>query len=191
MFTQSGWVREDPDGSISVHGDRVRWVKADRSAVRYIGQETKVIDDFHHRFIVCIEDGYIEDVLNRGLLRLWELRCDWDNRIWIYARKTINGWTIHFEQRYQGKDLWAFNGVQLLFWRQRYVVELDRDGDRHQLRVLSEDDGIVRVDTGGIEGVNQSFNWVWIASTIKSRRNNRNWSTGYIDSLIMIPDHHV
>jgi hypothetical protein len=71
------------------------------------------------------------------------------------------------------------------------VVELDRVGDRHRLRVLSEDGGNVYVDTGDIEGVNQPFDWRWIASTIKSRRNNGNWSTGYIESLIMTPDHQL
>ena len=62
---------------------------------------------------------------------------------------------------------------------QRYVVELDGDG--HRLRVLSDDGEKACVDTGGIEGVNQSFAWLWIASTIRSRRNNGNWSTGYME----------
>lgn len=105
MLNLQEWFREDIDGSIIVHGNKVRWVKADRSSMRYSGKETRVIDDFHHRFIVCIEEGYVEDELNRGLLRFWELRCDWDNRIWIYARKITDGWTIHFEQRYLGRDL--------------------------------------------------------------------------------------
>ena len=185
MFTLNEWFQEDPDGSLSVHGDRVSWVKADRSAVRYVGKETRVTDDFHHRFIVCMKEGYVEDELNRGLLRLWELRRDWDNRVWIYAREAADGWTIHYEQRYLGRDLWVFHGAEPLSWGHRYVVELDRDGDRHRLRVLSEDGETVCVDTGRIMGVNQSFAWLWIASTIKSRRNNGNWSTGYIESLTM------
>jgi hypothetical protein len=185
MFTFNGWLREDSDGCLSVHGDRVNWLEADRSAVRYVGRETRVTDDFLHQFIVCIEEGYVEDELNRGLLRLWELRCDWDNRIWIYARKTTDGWTVHYEQRYQGRDLWAFHGKEPLSLGERYVVELDRVGDQHRLRVLTEDGETVCVDTGGIEGVNQSFDWIWIASTIKSRRNNGNWSTGYIESFYM------
>jgi hypothetical protein len=191
MLNLQEWFREDIDGSIIVHGNKVRWVKADRSSMRYIGKETRVIDDFHHRFIVCIEEGYVEDELNRGLLRFWELRCDWDNRIWIYARKITDGWTIHFEQRYLGRDLWAFHGDEPLFWGQRYVVELDRVRDQYQLRMLSEDSKIAYVDTGGIRGINQSFNWLWIASTIKSRRNNGNWSTGYIEKLKMTPDHLI
>jgi hypothetical protein len=191
LFHLSEWIQEDPDGSISVRGDRVSWAKADRSAVRYVGRETKVTDEFHYRFIVCMEEGHVEDELNRGLLRLWELRCDWGNRIWIYARKTAEGWTIHYEQRYQGRDLWAFHAVEPLSWGQRFMVELDRVGDRYRLRVLSEDGETVFVDTGGIEGVNQPFDWLWIASTIKSRRNNGNWSTGYIESLTMTPDRQI
>jgi hypothetical protein len=162
----------------------VCWVKADRSVMRYIGMETRVADDFHHRFIVCMEEGYVEDELNRGLLRLWELRRDWDNRVWIYARKTIDGWTIHFEQRHRGRDLWAFHGAEPLSWERRYLVVLLRVGSRHRLRVLSEGGENVFVDTGEMEGVNQPFDWLWIASTIKSRRNNGNWSTGYIEDLV-------
>jgi hypothetical protein len=185
------WFRKDSDGSLKVHDHKVCWVKADRRVVRYIGKETKVIDDFHHRFIVCIEEGYIEDELNRGLLRFWELRCDWDNRIWIYARKITDGWTIHFEQRYLGQDLWAFHGEEPLSWGKRYLVKLDRVRDQHQLRMLSEDSKIACVDTGGIKGENQSFDWLWIASTIKLRRNDGNWSTGYIEKFIMTPDHLI
>lgn len=191
MFGLSEWIQEDPDGSICVRGDRVSWAKADRSALRYVGRETRVTDEFHHRFIICMKEGHVEDELNRGLLRLWELRCDWGNRIWIYARKTVEGWTIHYEQRYRGRDLWAFHDVEQLSWGQRFMVELGRVGDQHKLRVLSEDGETVFVDTGGIEGVNQSFDWLWIASTIKSRRNNGNWSTGYIENLTMMPDHQI
>jgi hypothetical protein len=189
MLNLREWFREDPDGSLKVNDDKICWVKADRSAVRYIGQETKVIDDFHHRFIVCIEEGYVEDELNRGLLRFWELRCDWDNRIWIYARKITDGWTIHFEQRYQGQDLWAFHGEEPLSWEKRYLIKLDRVRNQHKLRIMSEDSKIAYVDTGVIKGVNQSFDWLWMSSTIKSRRNIGNWSTGYIEKLILTPDH--
>lgn len=188
MFDLSEWTREDPTRPIIIHGDRVSWVKADRNALRYIGKETKVTDDFHHRFIVCMQEGYVEDELNRGLLRLWELRRNWDNRVWIYARKTTDGWTIHYEQRYQGHDLWAFHGPEWLSWGQRYVVEMDRFGDRYRLTVLDDASNSVCVESGAIEGVNQSFDWLWIASTIKSRRNNGNWSTGYIEGLTMSHD---
>jgi len=54
--------------------------------------------------------------------------------------------------------------------------------------VLDEDGGAVLFDNGGIEGVNQQFDRIWIVSTIKSRRNNGNWSTGYIENLEMLPD---
>ncbi len=179
------WTLEDPDGSLSVQGGRVGWVKADRSAVRYIGRETQVQDDFHHSFTVCMEEGHVEDELNRGLLRLWELRRDWENRIWIYARKTTGGWTVHFEQRHRGQDLWAFHGETLLAWGRRYTVRLERAGDLHRLRVLNEETDEFRVDSGEVQGVVQHFDWIWIASTIKSRRNNGNWSTGYVENLIM------
>ena len=187
MFDFTEWSSVDPDGSITVHRNRVSWVKADRSIVRYIGRETKVADDFHHLFTVCIEEGYIEDELNRGLIRLWELRQDWQNRVWIYARKTTSGWTIHFEQRHRGSDLWAIHGEEPQAWGRRYKVKLDREGDQYRLNVIDEETNALHTDSGEIKGVNQSFQQIWIASTIKSRRNNGNWSTGYIENLVMLP----
>ncbi len=183
MIDLTEWSLEDPDGSLTVHGGRVSWVKADRSAVRYVCREAQVKEGFHHSFTVCMEEGHVEDELNRGLLRLWELRRDWENRIWIYARKTTGGWTVHFEQRHQGQDLWAYHGAETLNWRQRYTVELSRTENQHRLRVMNEETNALHVDTGDIRGVNQPFDWIWIASTLKSRRNNGNWSTGYIEKL--------
>ena len=87
------WTLEDSDGSLTVQGGRVGWVKADRSAVRYIGARAR--------------------------------------------------------------------------------------------RVLNEETDEFRVDSGEVQGVVQHFDWIWIASTIKSRRNNGNWSTGYVENLIM------
>ena len=179
------WTLEDSDRSLTVHGGRVSWVKADRSAVRYIGREARVDDGFHHSFTVCIDEGHVEDELNRGLLRLWELRRDWENRVWIYARKTASGWTIHFEERHRGRDLWAFHGEEPLAWGRRYTVRLERNRGMYRLRVLDEGTGTLHTDTGEIRGVNQPFQGIWIASTIKSRRNNGNWSTGYIENLMM------
>jgi hypothetical protein len=43
----------------------------------------------------------------------------------------------------------------------------------------------VCVDSGEVKGLSQPFDWIWIASTLKSRRNNGNWSTGYIENLTM------
>jgi len=179
----SEWHREDSNGSLTVQRGRVSWVKADRSAVRYIARETRVVNSFHHRFTVCIDEGHVEDDLNRGLIRLWELRRDWENRTWIYARKTDNGWTIHFEQRHHGQDLWAFHGKEPLEWGRRYHVELSRTDEMHRLRVLDEETEALCVDSGEIQGVSQVYTGIWIASTLKSRRNNGNWSTGYIENL--------
>jgi hypothetical protein len=187
LSTLGEWSLEDPDGSIRVHGDRVSWVKADRSALRYVGTKTRVAEDFRHRFIVCMEEGYVEDDLNRGLLRLWELRHDWDNRVWVYARKTHRGWTVHYEQRDDAQDLWAYHGAKPLPWGQRFIVELERAGEEYRLRVLREDEAAAQVDTGWIRGVSQTFNRLWLASTIKARRNNGNWSTGYIENLTTSP----
>ena len=184
MSDFTNWYQENQDGVLAVHGSRVYWKKANRTALRYIGMELETASNYSHRFTVCIEEGYVEDELNRGLIRLWELRCDWDNRVWIYARKENAGWTIHYEQRHQGQNIWDFNGDEPLIWGKMYVVELKRIGNLYGLKVLDEKTGIKLVECT-IEGVNQSYNQIWIASTIKSRRNNCNFSTGYIEELAL------
>ena len=189
MIDLSEWSREDPDGSITVQNGRVSWVKADRTTIRYVGKNTNIIDDFQHCFIISIDKCHIEDELNRGLLRLWELRRDEDNRIWINARKTTDGWTIYYQQLHQGRVLWVYNGTKPLTRGQRYMVKLQRTGNQYRLRVLNEETNTLHVDTGEIQGVNQPFHRIWIAAPIKSRRNNGNWSTGYIENLTMTPNH--
>jgi hypothetical protein len=185
MFDFTEWFLEDPDGSLTVNKNRVSWVKADRSTVRCVGRNIEIIDDFHHQFIVCIQDGYVEDELNVGLIRLWELRRDWESRIWIYARKTSDGWTIHFEQRHRGCDLWAIHGEERFEWGRRYRIKLDRKGDQYRLRMIDEETDAPLTDFKELRGINQPFQQIWIASTIKSRRNRGNWSTGYIEKLVM------
>ncbi len=183
MYDFRDWVHEDPDNCILVHRNKVNWIHADRHYVRYIGKETNVNGDYNHSFIVSIEEAYTEDELNRGLLRLWEIRNDWDNRVWVYARKTGNMWTIHFEGKYQGQNIWAFHSDERFILGQRYMVELDRIGAIYSLKVMSENHETCYCDTGEIRGEKQAFRWVWLASTIKSRRNNGNWSTGYIEEF--------
>jgi hypothetical protein len=188
MFDFTEWFLEDTDGSLTVNKNRVSWVKADRSTVRCVGSNIEVTDDFHHQFTVCIQDGYVEDELNVGLIRLWELRQDWENRIWIYARKTSDGWTIHFEQRYRGCDLWAIHGEERFAWGRRYSIKLDREGDQYRLRMVDEETDALLTDFKELRGINQPFQQIWIASTKKSRRNRGNWSTGYIENLVMSQD---
>ncbi|MEE8355247.1 MAG: hypothetical protein V3S09_05415 [Candidatus Bathyarchaeia archaeon] len=163
------------------------WVKADRTVVRYVGRETGVAGDFRHRFVVCIEECRVEDELNRGLLRLWELRIDGANLLWANARKTPGGWTIHFQHRHEGRALWVYDDMESLILGRRYAVEVQRTGDKHRLIVLDEETDAVYVDSGEIQGLNLPFCWIRVASTIVSRRNNGNWSTGYIENLKITP----
>ncbi len=188
MIDLSGWSREDPDGSLTVNDGRVSWVKADRTNVRYIGRETGVVGDFRHCFVVCIEECHVEDELNRGLLRLWELRIDGANLLWANARKTPDGWTIHFQHRHEGQALWVYDSTESLTLVHRYAVEVQRTGNQHRLRVLNEETDAVYVDSGEIQGLKLHFPSVRFASTIVSRRNNGNWSTGYIENLRITPD---
>jgi hypothetical protein len=68
-------------------------------------------------------------------------------------------------------------------------VEVQRTGDLHRLRVLDEETDAVYVDTGEIQGLKRPFRWIRFASTIVSRRNNGNWSTGYIENIQITPNH--
>jgi len=188
MIDLGEWSREDPDGSLVVQGGRVGWLKADRTAVRYVGLEEETVGDFRYSFVVCIEECHVEDELNRGLLRLWELRIDKANLLWTNARKTPEGWAIHFQHRHQGQALWAYDGTVSLTLGKRYLVEVQRSGDWHRLWVRDEETDTVYVDTGEIQGLKIPFHWVRVASTIISRRNNGNWSTGYIENLQMTPN---
>ena len=184
-----GWSREDPNGVLTVQSGRVSWLEADRTTVRYVGMETGVIGDFRHSFIVCIDECHVDDELNRGLLRLWELRIDGANLLWANARKTPEGWTIHFQHRHEGRALWVFDGTESLTLGRRYAVEVQRTGNLHRLRVLNEETDAVCVDSGEIQGLKLPFHWIRVASTIVSRRNNGNWSTGYIENIQITPNH--
>ncbi len=176
------WRLNDHDGCIRVDGDRVAWHRADRTAVRYLGKQIEVSGGFLHGFVVCLLGGEVEDQLNRGFIRLWEIRNDWENRAWVYARKEGGGWTIHFEQLHDGVNTFAFHGSSQLGFGTRYAVKVSRDGGNYRL-TLQDGAGLIVEDSGDIEGVLQGYEIVWLASTIKSRRNNHNWSSGYIENL--------
>lgn len=183
MLDLDGWRIEAPDGSISIQDYRVRWVHADRTMVRYVAKKIEVSGDFRQSFMVCVEEGYVEDQENRGLIRLWELRNDWNNRVWVYVRKTDSGCSIHFEQRDNADNLWAYHGSYVFPFGQRVNILLERRSDTYRLRARGADNDVIIEDSGWIEGINQVYEWLWLASTIKSRRNNNNWSTGYIEDL--------
>jgi len=178
----SDWSVQDGDGVLSTDGGKVSWIKADRTAVRYIEKTLDVPVDFVHSFVVCFLDGGVEDEENRGFIRLWEVRNDWENRVWIYARKNGEGWTIFLEQLSKNDKVIQFAGLERLVFGSRFTVKVSRDGGDYRL-VVQDSSGLTREDSGGLSGAHQGYNFIWLASTIKSRRNNGNWSTGYIESL--------
>ena len=178
------WNKQDHDGCLSIKGGRVSWLKADRTAVRYIGKQVDVPGDFLHSFVVCFLDGEVEDEQNQGFIRLWEVRNDWENRTWVYARKNGNGWTIYFEQLNRKDQVFAFQGSSRLHFGDRYTVKVVRVDGNYRLEVL-DSAGMLVEDSQEVAGVPQSYEFVWLASTIISRRNNGNWSTGFIENLTL------
>ena len=185
----SSWEVEDPDGCLAISARRVSWIRADRTRVRYISKDMGVVGDFRHVFDVIISEAYTESTQHRGLIRLWELRNDWESRIWIYARQEVdryNLWTVHFEQRDGKDDLWAFHGSHDLKMGVRYSLEVLRSGGLCALRVYSgSSNGEPLEDSGGIEGADTKYRYLWLSSTLRSRRNTGNWSTGYIENLVI------
>lgn len=178
----SDWIIQDHDGRLSTEGGRVSWLKADRTVVRYIGKQLEVRGDFVHSFVVCFLDGVVEDEENRGFIRLWEVRNDWENRTWVYARKNGEGWTIYLEQLSNKEKVIAFQGKSRLHFNNRYTLIVSRVEGDYRL-VVQDSAGLIVEDSKEIEGVLQNYGFIWVASTIKSRRNNGNWSTGYIENL--------
>jgi len=180
----SDWSIQDDDGVLSIDEGRVSWHQADRTAVRYIEKQYNVPSDFVHSFVVCFLEGEVEDEENRGFIRLWEIRNDWENRAWVYARKNGDGWTIYLEQLSKRVKVMAFEGSARLEFGSRYTVKVSKDWGDYRL-VVMDDEGLTVEESGDVSGVLEGYSHVWLASTIKSRRNNGNWSTGYIEGLTM------
>ncbi|MFA9437379.1 MAG: hypothetical protein ACEROO_09735 [Candidatus Bathyarchaeota archaeon] len=178
------WSIQDHDGCLSIDNGRVSWLKADRTAVRYIRKQVDIPGDFIHSFVVCFQDGEVEDEQNQGFIRLWEVRNDWENRTWVYARKNGDGWTIYFEQLSRKDKVIAFQGSSKLRFGDRYTVKVSRVESDYRLEV-QDDAGMIAENSQEVEGVLQSYEYIWLASTIKSRRNNGNWSTGYVENFTM------
>ena len=183
LFRPEEWKIDAQDGSITIRDKQIHWVHTDRNQVRCVSNEKMIKGDFTHSFVVCLKEGYIEDQKNRGLIRLWEIRNDWDNRVWVYVRLTMNGWTIHSEQRNMTKDIWAYHGNHVFPFGDRFIVKMMRDNECYRLQVIEEQTKMVLEDSKWINGINTTFNWIWLVSSIRSRRNNDNWSTGYIENF--------
>ena len=181
-MTFADWCIQDHDCCIKIEGSRVSWLKADRTAIRYIGKQIKVSGDFIHTFVVCLLEGEVEDKHNQGFIRLWEIRNNWENRTWIYARKKDNGWTVHFEQLCHKDQVFAFHGTSQLHFNNRFIVKASRVEGNYRLMV-KDHTGMIVEDSIEVEGVPQNYGCIWLASTIKSRRNNGNWSSGYLEKL--------
>jgi hypothetical protein len=178
------WYIQNHDNRLIIEGGRVSWDKADRTAVRYIGKQIEVSGDFIHSFVVCFLDGEVEDELNQGFIRLWEVRNDWANRTWVYARKNGEGWTIYFEQLSYKTLVFTFQGMSRLHFNTRYTVNVSRVEGNYRL-VVKDCTGLMVEDSKEIGGVLQNYGYVWLASTLKSQRNNGNWSTGYIEYFMI------
>ena len=139
----SAWEMEDADSRLSVGKNRIEWKQADRTKVRFVSKDLgpAEIVDFDHRFVVCLFDSFTVSEKHRGLLRFWECRNDWEDRIWVFARQDLDNkkkWTIHFEQKSNDKDLWAFESTYRFSLATTYHVAVTRRGNDCRLKVYSD-----------------------------------------------------
>lgn len=184
------WETEYPDGKLKVSKCRAVWTRADRTSVRCLFKDLdESIGDFEHSFKVRVDEAHVEDGLNRGLIRFWECRNDWGNRIWIYGRRVSDHegkWTVHLEQKRDGEDILAYHGRHGFDLGEKYRVMIRRQGEVYRLLVHTnavsdaplEDSGDIRCD-------DTEYNSIWLVSTIMSRRNRGNWSSGSIGEVVI------
>jgi hypothetical protein len=182
----ASWEVEDSDNRLIISENRVEWNHADRTKVRYISHDIGIgkITDFDHAFELRIKEGVVASEINRGLIRFWECRNDWDNRIWIYGRihpGTVDKWTIHFEQKDDNKDLWIYRGTRLLDFGTSYYVQITRREKLCRLAVYTDSSRTELLeDSLEIMGVSKNYRYVWLASTLCTKKSQENWSSGYI-----------
>jgi hypothetical protein len=189
----STWEVEDSDNKLRVGKTRVEWNHADRTRVRFIskncGRET--IADFDHAFDVNIARAFAASKEHRGLLRFWECRNDWGNRIWSYAKRdsgAADKWTIHFEQRNEDVGLWVFDGTYLFDFNTTYYVRITRALGICRLQVYSDSSqSHLLEDSKGIRGTEKRCQYIWVCSTLCTPKNQENWSTGYLENLRVKP----
>ncbi len=189
----SSWEVEDSDNRLRVDKNKVEWNHADRTKVRYISMDLghAEIFDFDHSFDVCLLESFTVSKAHRGLLRFWECRKDWENRIWIFARQDMDKkdkWTIHLEQKSNDNDLWAFESTFRFNLMTTYYVMVARRGNACRLRVYSD---LLHThlleDSEDIQGVNETYQYVWICSTLCTKKNQANCSSGFIENFQIKP----
>ena len=185
----SSWEIEDSDNRLSVDKNKIAWNNADRTKVRYISIDlghAKIVD-FDHRFDVRLFESFTVSKAHRGLLRFWECRNDWENRIWIFARQDMDNkdkWTIHFEQKSDDNNLWAFESTYRFNLMATYYVKVIRRGNDCRLRVYSDPlHTYLLEDSKDIQGANESYQYIWICSTLCTKKNQANWSSGLIENF--------
>jgi len=185
----SAWEMEDADSRLSVGKNRIEWKQADRTKVRFVSKDLGAaeIADFDHRFEVCLFDSFTVSEKHRGLLRFWECRNDWEDRIWVFARQDLDNkkkWTIHFEQKSNDKDLWAFESTYRFSLATTYHVSVTRRGNDFRLKVYSDplQDHLVE-DSNNIGGADERYRYVWICSTLCTKNNQANCSSGFIENF--------
>jgi hypothetical protein len=185
------WAVDDPDGKLVVSANNILWSHADRTIFRQVRLEVAEdsIADFRHRLEVQISAAHAVSAEHSGLLRLWECRNNWANRMWIYARNDVdrmNSWTIHFEQKDESYGEWKWHGRVCLDLGSTYSVVLHRTNKYCRLQV-SQPESLKKSieDSGNIRCADTPYREVWVCSTLRTPYNKGNWSSGFIENLYL------
>lgn len=183
------WTIEDPDCRFTVSPRRVSWTHADRTLFRQVRLDLTEggIADFRHCQSVLISEAQAVSPEHCGLLRLWECRNDWANRIWAYARHDLTSpgnWTVHFEQVGSEAPAWEWHGSSRLELGVTYRIVIERK-DTHCGLIVSSPGSVDKLleDSGQLRCAATTYREIWVCSTLRTRFNQENWSSGFIEDL--------
>lgn len=186
------WELEDEDGCLTISKEQVQWNHADRTKFRHVSFDVGKgeIKDFEISFDIRITAMYTATNEHRGLLRFWEIRNDWDNRLWIYARQVAvdaSKWTIHFEQVDSDSEPWVIHGTNQFDLDVDYHIKISRAKDICGLKVYSDSSQETLLEHLSIANAAKiKYRYIWMASTLCTPKNQDNWSTGYVRNLFVL-----
>ena len=183
------WNVDDPDDRLSVYRNTVKWNHADRTKIRYVSKNLGRgnIANFEHTFDIRILEAFVVSKDHRGLLRFWECRNDWDNRIWISAwvnADSVDKWTMQFQQQDGENDHWISSGAYRFDLNVTYYVRITRKGKYCRVKVYSDpSNSILLEDILRVGETDKRYQYIWMCSTLCALKNQENWSSGSVENL--------
>jgi hypothetical protein len=93
-------------------------------------------------------------------------------------------WTMHLEHKSGDKDLWAFESTYRFSLNTPYYVSTIRVGNDYRLKVYSDSNySNLLEDSENIQGASDRYRYIWLSSTLNTKKNQGNRSSGYIQNF--------